>query len=111
MSAWLFLDGVDQLGLLVRAKIMAHTDGSGHHLCPRICVDSSCHAMHAMRWYHHKCTTNPTSQHLTNNLSGYTLGGGHGPFTRLFGLGSDQLLEADVVLANGDLATVNVEVC
>ncbi|OJD32503.1 berberine family protein [Diplodia corticola] len=42
----------------------------------------------------------------TVGVSGFTLGGGLGPFTRRFGLGSDALLEATVVTADGALVTV-----
>lgn len=34
-------------------------------------------------------------------------GGGHGPAAHDFGLGADQVLEAQVVLANGDIVTAN----
>ena len=34
-------------------------------------------------------------------------GGGHGPASRDFGLGADQVLEATVVLANGSIVTAN----
>ena len=34
-------------------------------------------------------------------------GGGHGPATHNYGLGADQILEAQVVLANGNLVTAN----
>jgi hypothetical protein len=39
-------------------------------------------------------------------VSGFILGGGLGPFTRSFGMGSDTLKEATVVTANGRLVTV-----
>ncbi|KAF4574829.1 oxygen-dependent FAD-linked oxidoreductase family protein [Pleurotus pulmonarius] len=42
----------------------------------------------------------------TVGVSGFTLGGGLGPFTRSFGMGSDTLMEADVVTADGKLVTV-----
>ncbi|KAH8674205.1 hypothetical protein BX600DRAFT_433794 [Xylariales sp. PMI_506] len=38
---------------------------------------------------------------------GWMQGGGHGPASHAFGLGADQVLEADLVLANGSLITVN----
>ncbi|KAI5805334.1 hypothetical protein DFH27DRAFT_480501 [Peziza echinospora] len=39
-------------------------------------------------------------------VSGFTLGGGLGPFTRSFGMGVDSLLDATIVTANGDVVTV-----
>ncbi len=42
----------------------------------------------------------------TVGVSGFTLGGGLGPFTRSFGMGSDTLMEADLVTADGKLVTV-----
>ena len=40
-------------------------------------------------------------------LGGYMQGGGHGPASRQFGLGADQILEAQVVLSSGSIVTVN----
>ncbi|KAK0637542.1 putative FAD-linked oxidoreductase YvdP [Lasiodiplodia hormozganensis] len=40
-------------------------------------------------------------------VSGFVLGGGLGPFTRRFGLGSDALVEATVVTADGEVVTVS----
>ncbi|KAL8734613.1 MAG: hypothetical protein Q9181_003147 [Wetmoreana brouardii] len=40
-------------------------------------------------------------------LGGWMQGGGHGPAVHDFGLGADQVLEAQVVLANGQLVTAN----
>ncbi|RYP09071.1 hypothetical protein DL764_001492 [Monosporascus ibericus] len=40
-------------------------------------------------------------------IGGWMQGGGHGPATHKFGLGSDQVLEAKVVLANGTLVTTS----
>ncbi|KAF3483021.1 uncharacterized protein GIQ15_02345 [Arthroderma uncinatum] len=39
-------------------------------------------------------------------VSGFILGGGLGPFTRTFGMGSDTLQEATIVTADGDMVTV-----
>jgi hypothetical protein len=43
----------------------------------------------------------------TVGVSGFILGGGLGPFTRSFGMGSDTLMEATVVTADGEKVTVN----
>ena len=40
-------------------------------------------------------------------VSGFILGGGLGPFTRSFDMGSDTLMEATVVTAGGEKVTVN----
>ncbi|KAI8679855.1 FAD-binding PCMH-type domain-containing protein [Fusarium keratoplasticum] len=42
----------------------------------------------------------------TVGVSGFTLGGGLGPFTRSFGMGSDTLLEATIITAAGETVTV-----
>lgn len=44
---------------------------------------------------------------LTVALSGYSLGGGWGLSTRLFGLGTDNLLEVEIVDYNGDVLIAN----
>ncbi|KAM4067300.1 FAD binding domain-containing protein [Hirsutella rhossiliensis] len=38
---------------------------------------------------------------------GWLFGGGHGPATRTYGLGADQLLEAEVMLADGSVVIAN----
>ncbi|KAI0882480.1 uncharacterized protein GGS22DRAFT_195761 [Annulohypoxylon maeteangense] len=42
----------------------------------------------------------------TAGVSGFILGGSPGPFTRSFGMGSDNLMEATIVTAEGELVTV-----
>ena len=43
----------------------------------------------------------------TVGIIGWSIGGGHGPFAPLFGLGADNILEVDIVIANGTELTVN----
>ncbi|KAL9646840.1 hypothetical protein ABK040_013701 [Willaertia magna] len=42
-------------------------------------------------------------------VMGYTLGGGYSMLSRSYGLGSDSVIEFDMVLANGDFVKVNNE--
>jgi ribonuclease T2 len=45
----------------------------------------------------------------TVGVVGWALGGGHGPHGRTHGFGSDNLLEAELVLANGTIAVASSE--
>ncbi|KAJ8114945.1 hypothetical protein OPT61_g3289 [Boeremia exigua] len=40
-------------------------------------------------------------------VGGWNTGGGHGPATRNYGMGADQILEAEVMLANGRIVTTS----
>lgn len=42
-------------------------------------------------------------------IGGWTSGGGHGPLTAKYGLGVDQVLEMNVVTADGCLRTIDAE--
>lgn len=42
-------------------------------------------------------------------VAGWTSGGGHGPLTAKFGMGADQVLEMQVVTADGCLRKINAD--
>eukprot|EP00937_MAST-01D_sp_MAST-1D-sp2_P003644 g3644.t1 len=44
---------------------------------------------------------------VTVGVAGWSLGGGHGPFANALGLGVDNVLEAEVVVADGSLVVAN----
>jgi len=44
---------------------------------------------------------------ITVGITGWSIGGGHGPFGSSSGLGVDNILEVDIVTATGDLITAN----
>ncbi len=50
-----------------------------------------------------------TGTYSTVGMAGFTLGGGYGPLTGMYGLGVDNLLSAQVVTANGQLVTAHAE--
>lgn len=43
----------------------------------------------------------------TVGVVGFTLGGGHSPLSNMYGLGVDQVLELEVVLADGSVVKAN----
>ena len=48
-----------------------------------------------------------TGSDATVGIMGFLAAGGHGPVSSRFGLGADQVVEMEVVTAEGDLLTIN----
>lgn len=42
-------------------------------------------------------------------IGGWIQGGGHGPLTAKYGMGADQVVEMEVVTADGEYMTINEE--
>ena len=92
-------------GLVIDLSLM-----KGVHVDPKnrtVRAESGCtqggvdHATHAFG------LAVPAGVVSTTGIAGLTLGGGHGYLSRRFGLTIDNLLEADVVLADGKLVTAS----
>jgi hypothetical protein len=55
----------------------------------------------------HNMTVVGANQGTVGLVGGYTQGGGHGPLASRLGLAADQVLEWEVVLANGEIVTAS----
>ena len=43
----------------------------------------------------------------TVSVGGYLVGGGHSPLSPLFGMGADNVMQLEIVTANGELVVAN----
>ncbi len=100
------------LGVCDRGLVIDLSRRRGVHINPKkrtVQVESGCtwgdvdHATHAFG------LAVPSGVISTTGVAGLTLGGGHGYLTRKFGLTIDNLLEADLVLADGNFVTASAE--
>ena len=99
--------GICDKGLVIDVSQM-----KGIHVDPftqTVLVESGCtlgdidHATHAFG------LATPSGIFSTTGVGGITLGGGLGHLTRHYGLAIDNLLEADIVLADGSFVKVNAK--